>query len=115
MLTAMPSTRSRCLRLSLALGITVSAASLLLGLGGGDVALLDFAPFLALLCLTLVWPEASARLLDAVIARGDRRRRRATRHRARRHTLRAERDRGRIFVALAGARGPPRGLRPAHA
>ena len=110
----MPSTRSQCLRLSLALGITVSAASLLLGLGGGAVALLDFAPFLALLCLTLVWPEASARLLEAVIALGDRRRRRPTRHRARRRTLRSERDRGRIFVALTGARGPPRGLRPAR-
>jgi hypothetical protein len=111
----MPSTRSRCLRLSLALGITVSAASLLLGLGGGAVALLDFAPFLALLCLTLVWPEASARLLEKVIALGDRRRKRPTRHRARRQALRSERDAGRIFVALAGARGPPRGLRPAHA
>jgi hypothetical protein len=110
----MPSTRSRCLRLSLALGITVSAASLLLGLGGGAVALLDFAPFLALLCLTLVWPEASARLLEAVIALGDRRRKRPTRHRARRQAPRSERDAGRIFVALAGARGPPRGLRPAH-
>jgi hypothetical protein len=110
----MPSTRSRCLRLSLALGITVSAASLLLGLGGGAVALLDFAPFLALLCLTLVWPEASARLLEKVIALGDRRRKRPTRHRARRRVLRSERDAGRIFVALAGARGPPRGLRPAH-
>ncbi len=111
----MPSTRSRCLRLSLALGITVSAVSLLLGLGGGDVALLDFAPFLALLCLTLVWPEASARLLEAVIALGDRRRKRPTRHRARRRAPRSERDGGRIFVALTGARGPPRGLRPAHA
>jgi hypothetical protein len=110
----MPSTRSRCLRLSLALGITVSAASLLLGLGGGAVALLDFAPFLALLCLTLVWPEASARLLEKVVALGDRRRRRPTRHRARRRELRSERDGGRIFVALAGARGPPRGLRPAY-
>jgi hypothetical protein len=110
----MRSTRSRCLRLSLALGLTVSMASLLLGLGGDYIALLDFAPFLALLCLTLVWPEASARLLDAVVALGDRRRR-ATRHRARRHTLRTGRDGGRLFVALAGARGPPRGLRPAHA
>src|ERR1700743_751760 len=61
----MRSTRSRCLRLSLALGITVSAASLLLGLGGGDVALLDFAPFLALLCLTLVLPEAAVRAAAA--------------------------------------------------
>jgi hypothetical protein len=110
----MRSTRSRCLRLSLALGITVSAASVLLGLGGGAVALLDFAPFLALLCLTLVWPEASARLLEKIIALGDRRRKRPTRHRARRQALRSERDAGRIFVALAGARGPPRGLRPAH-
>jgi len=111
----MHSTRSRCLRLSLALGISVSAASLLLGLGGDAVALLDFAPFLALLCLTLVWPEASARLLEAVIARGERRRRRPARRKARRRPLLAERDAGRVFVALAGARGPPRGLRPAHA
>src|ERR1700761_3059685 len=108
----MRSTRSRCLRLSLALGITVSAASLLLGLGGGAVALLDFAPFLALLCLTLVWPEASARLLEAGIALGDRRRKRPARHLARRRPLRSERNAGRIFVALSGARGPPRGLRP---
>ncbi len=110
----MPSSRSRCLRLSLALGITVSAASLLLGLGGGTVALLDFAPFLALLVLTLVWPEASARLLEAVIALGDRRRRRAAR-RARPRPPLAERDGGRVFVTIAGARGPPRGLHPAHA
>jgi hypothetical protein len=111
----MRSTRSRCLRLSLALGICVSAASILLGLGGGTVALLDFAPFLALLCLTLVWPEASARLLEAVVALGDRRRRRAPRRPSRPRAPRLTRDAGRLFVALAGARGPPLGLRPAHA
>jgi hypothetical protein len=111
----MASKRSRCLRLSLALGISLSVASLLLGLGGGTVALLDFAPFLALLTLTLVWPEASKRLLEAVAALGDRRRRRAPRRATRCRPPRAERDPGRVFVALAGARGPPRGLHPAHA
>lgn len=110
----MLSARSRCLRLCLALALVLSTASLLLGLGGGAVALLDFAPFLLLLCLTLVLPDASARLLEAVIEARPRRRRRAYRAGAPR-PARAERDGGRILVALRGARGPPRGARPAFA
>jgi hypothetical protein len=110
----MRSTRSRCLRICLALAITVSAASLLLDLDGSTVALLDFAPFLALLCLTLVWPEATSRLLEKVAAKVAPRRR-AKRHEARRHPLRAEGDSGRLLVAQHGARGPPLGLGPVAA
>jgi hypothetical protein len=110
----MRSTRSRFLRICLALAITVSAASLLLDLDGSYVALLDFAPFLALLCLTLVWPEASARLLEKVIA-AVKPRPRAGRRKARLRPLRAERDSGRILVAQHGARGPPLGLGPVAA
>jgi hypothetical protein len=110
----MLSVRSRCLRACLALALVLSTASLLLGLGGGSVAVLDLAPFLLLLCLTLVLPDASARLVEAVVEAGPRPRRRAHRAGAPR-PLRAERDGGRIPVASRGARAPPLGIRPAFA
>lgn len=107
MLPAMPSTRSRCLRLCLAAALIVSAASLLLDLGGGDVALLDLAPFLLLTTLTLVWPKASARLVEAVIAPARPRPRGVRRAPRRRRRDRGPLRGGRLLAVSLGGRAPP--------
>ncbi len=76
-------------------------------------AVLVLAPFLVLALTVLLWPQASVRLIEAIVPAAPSPRRARARVAAR--APRSEADRGRPLAGLRVARAPPLGSRPAVA
>ncbi len=72
------------------------------------VALLELAPVFLLALAILLWPHASARLIEAIVE-PPRQRHRSARKLGSRRPPRSLPDRGRLLNALRGARAPPLG------